>query len=190
MLPTLVHPKEVQSIAADPPRAVLIRAMGRVVSAGVDVQFFADMDPEDTVDFWRHALEIVERIETLPCPVVFAAHALTLTAAFEISLACDLIVAARSAKFGLVENVVALSPSMGGPARIAEPTTPPSGSYVPLPRRGWRWPIRCCPRWSDRSSAARTTRMRSQVSSRTARGTPRPCMASEGRGHRRGQAAL
>lgn len=108
------------ALAAEPPRALLIRARGRVVSAGVDVQFFDEMDPEETVSFWRHALEIITRVETLPCPVVFAAHALTLTAAFELALACDIIVAARSAKFGLTENVVALSPSMGGPARIAE----------------------------------------------------------------------
>src|SRR3546814_11286619 len=33
-------------LVADPPRAVLIRATGRVVSAGVDVQFFADRSEE------------------------------------------------------------------------------------------------------------------------------------------------
>src|SRR3546814_15604207 len=46
-------------LVADPPRAVLIRATGRVVSAGVDVQFFADMAHEDTIAFWRHALDTV-----------------------------------------------------------------------------------------------------------------------------------
>jgi enoyl-CoA hydratase len=52
--------------------------------------------------------------------VVFAAHGLTLTAAFEIALGCDIILAAPRAKFGLVENVVGLTPSMGGPQRLAE----------------------------------------------------------------------
>ena len=56
----------------------------------------------------------------MPCPVVFAAHALTLTAAFEIALACDPILATPNAKFGLVERVVGLTPSMGGPQRLAE----------------------------------------------------------------------
>ena len=50
----------------------------------------------------------------------YAAHGLTLTAAFEISLACDIILAAPKAKFGLVETVVGLTPSMGGPQRLAE----------------------------------------------------------------------
>ena len=63
---------------------------------------------------------MVDRIEALPVPVIFAAHGLTLTAAFELSLACDLIIASQSAKFGLVEIVVGLTPSMGGPQRLAE----------------------------------------------------------------------
>jgi enoyl-CoA hydratase/carnithine racemase len=37
-----------------------------------------------------------------------------------LALGCDLILAARSAKFGLVEKVVGLTPSMGGTQRLAE----------------------------------------------------------------------
>jgi enoyl-CoA hydratase/carnithine racemase len=51
---------------------------------------------------------------------VFAAHGLCLTWAFEFALACDLILAAESAKFGLVEIVVGLTPAMGGTQRLAE----------------------------------------------------------------------
>src|ERR1700754_4235796 len=63
---------------------------------------------------------MVDALERLPAPVVFAAHALTLTAAFEIALGCDLIVAAPRAKFGLVEKVVGLAPSMGATQGLAE----------------------------------------------------------------------
>ena len=42
------------------------------------------------------------------------------TAAFELALACDLIVAAESASFGLVEATVGLTPAMGGTQRLAE----------------------------------------------------------------------
>ncbi len=55
---------------------------------------------------------------------MFAAHALCLTAAFELALACDLLLAAESARFGLVEIVVGLTPSMGGPQRLAERAGP------------------------------------------------------------------
>ncbi len=110
----------VEDVRADPPRALLIRAEGKVVSGGVNVQEFSGLTPASASGLWRDLLGLVDRVEALPFPVVFAAHGLTLTAAFELSLACDLIIAAESAKFGLVEIVVGLTPSMGGPQRLAE----------------------------------------------------------------------
>ena len=112
--------KTVDDLAGDPPRAVLFRAEGRAVSGGVDVHEFAGVTPEQGSELWSELLAVVDKVELLPAPVVFAAHALTLTAAFELALACDLIVAARSAQFGLVERVVGLTPSMGGTQRLAE----------------------------------------------------------------------
>jgi enoyl-CoA hydratase len=110
----------IDQVAAEPPRALLIRAEGRAVSGGVDVHVFAGLSPEQGRALWDELLLMIEKVEELPAPVVFAAHALTLTAAFELSLACDLIVASPKAKFGLVEKVVGLTPSMGGTQRLAE----------------------------------------------------------------------
>jgi enoyl-CoA hydratase len=110
----------VGDLAADPPRGLLLRAEGRVVSGGVDVSVFDGLSPQDAAALWRELLELVQTVEELPLPTVFAAHALTLTAAFELALACDLLVATPSARFGLVERVVGLTPSMGGPQRLAE----------------------------------------------------------------------
>jgi enoyl-CoA hydratase len=110
----------VAAVEADPPRALLFRAEGRAVSGGVDVHEFDGLTPEEGSRLWGELIGLVERVEALPLPVVFAAHALTLTAAFELALGCDLIVAARSARFGLVEKVVGLTPSMGGTQRLAE----------------------------------------------------------------------
>ena len=110
----------VLGLVDEPPRAVLIRAAGRAVSGGVDVNVFDGLTPEQGSELWTGLLQMIDGLEELPCPVVFAAHALTLTAAFEVALACDLIVATPSAKFGLVEKVVGLTPSMGGTQRLAE----------------------------------------------------------------------
>jgi enoyl-CoA hydratase/carnithine racemase len=109
-----------RDLAAEPPRALLVRAEGRAVSAGVDVEVFSGLTPETGRALWVELLEMIETVEELPAPVVFAAHALTLTAAFELALACDLIVASPAASFGLVEKVVGLTPSMGGTQRLAE----------------------------------------------------------------------
>jgi enoyl-CoA hydratase len=110
----------VGALEEDLPRGLLVRAEGRAVSGGVDVKEFEGLDAVLGGELWDRLLSLVDRVESLPVPTVFAAHALTLTAAFELSLACDLIVAARSARFGLVERVVGLTPSMGGTQRLAE----------------------------------------------------------------------
>lgn len=110
----------VGAVEEDLPRTLLIRAEGRAVSGGVNVAEFDGLTPERASALWDQLIGLVERVERLPLPVVFAAHALTLTAAFELALGCDLILAARSARFGLVEKVVGLTPSMGGTQRLAE----------------------------------------------------------------------
>lgn len=114
----------VDELAADPPRGVLIQAEGRVVSGGVDVHEFDGLTPQQAGALWTELLEMIHVIEELPLPTVFAAHALCLTAAFEVSLACDLLLAAESARFGLVETVVGLTPAMGGTQRLAERAGP------------------------------------------------------------------
>jgi enoyl-CoA hydratase len=114
----------VDDVAADPPRGLLVRAEGRAVSGGVDVHVFDGLAVDDAAAMWRDLLDLVHVVEELPLPTVFAAHALCLTAAFELSLACDLLLAAESARFGLVETVVGLTPAMGGTQRLAERAGP------------------------------------------------------------------
>ena len=106
-------------VGRERPRGLLLRADGRVWTGGVDVKLFQDLDPESGGELWRRGFELVHAIEDLPFPVVFAAHALCLTWGLEIALACDLLVAAEGAMFGLVEIRVGLTPSMGGPQRLA-----------------------------------------------------------------------
>jgi enoyl-CoA hydratase/carnithine racemase len=115
----------IDKVAADPPRGLLIRAEGKVVSGGVDVgKVFDGMSAQRGGELWDELLAVIQKVEELPLPTVFAAHGLCLTAAFEIALACDILLASERAKFGLVEIVVGLTPSMGGPQRLAERAGP------------------------------------------------------------------
>ncbi|MVU81989.1 enoyl-CoA hydratase/isomerase family protein [Nocardia sp. ET3-3] len=112
---------DLEELSENPPRALLIRADGKLVSGGVDVHVFDGLSEQEGAQLWQTLFaRIIHPIEALPCPVIFSAHSLTLTAAFEMALACDIILAAPKAKFGLVETVVGLTPSMGGPQRLAE----------------------------------------------------------------------
>jgi enoyl-CoA hydratase/carnithine racemase len=111
----------IAALQADVPRAVLFRAEGRVVSGGVDVSMFAALSgPREAAATFAGLVAVARRVDALPCPTVFAAHGLCLTWAFELALACDLILAAESASFGLVEKVIGLTPAMGGTQRLAE----------------------------------------------------------------------
>jgi enoyl-CoA hydratase/carnithine racemase len=135
----------------DRARAVLVEARGKVVSAGVDVhEFDAIAQSPDAVarasTLWRRLLRVGHTLEDLPVPTVFAAHGLTLTAAFEIALACDLLLAAERASFGLIEVVVGLTPSMGGPQRLAERAGPARAKELVL--TGERYPAAVLAQWN------------------------------------------
>lgn len=136
---------------SDRVRAVLFEARGKVVSAGVDVTFFRDIaeGPDPTRrggELWARLLQVGQAIEDLPAPTVYAAHGLTLTAAFEISLCCDILLAAEKASFGLVEIVVGLTPSMGGPQRLAERAGPARARELIF--TGERYPAAVLERWN------------------------------------------
>ncbi|AXT86413.1 enoyl-CoA hydratase [Aeromicrobium sp. A1-2] len=112
--------RALDEVVAAPPRALLIRAEGKIVSGGVDVsQFHARRTKADTQALYDRMLELPTRIDALPFPTIFAAHSLTLTWAFEVAVACDLILASEKARFGLVERVIGLTPTMGGTQRLA-----------------------------------------------------------------------
>jgi enoyl-CoA hydratase len=64
----------VAEVEADLPRALLIRAEGRVVSGRVNVKEFEGLTPARGAALWSDLLGLVDRIESLPLPVVFASR--------------------------------------------------------------------------------------------------------------------
>jgi enoyl-CoA hydratase len=110
----------VQRAADERPRGLLIRAEGKVFSAGVDVHVFEGLDEAGARALTERLLGITHALEDLPLPTLTVAHGLCLTAGLELALACDLLWAAEDARFGLVERVVGITPLMGGTQRMAE----------------------------------------------------------------------
>jgi enoyl-CoA hydratase len=105
-------------------RALIVRAEGQVFTAGVDVHVFDGLSSSDAREFAGRLIGLAHRVEDLPLPTIACVHGLCLTAGFELALACDMIWAAESARFGLVEIVVGVSPFMGGTQRVAERAGP------------------------------------------------------------------
>ncbi|MFI5028405.1 MAG: enoyl-CoA hydratase/isomerase family protein, partial [Solirubrobacterales bacterium] len=85
---------------------------------------FADIDPAEGGEMFAALVAGVRRLEALPIPTLALVHGLCLTAGLEVSLGCDLIWATNSARFGLVEAVVGLTPGAGGTQRVAERAGP------------------------------------------------------------------
>src|SRR5215203_4395637 len=106
-------------------RALVWRADGDIFTGGVDVNSFKRVQEEGSAsDSFGSLIPVVHRIEELPIPTLALVHGLCLTAGLEISLGCDMLWATESARFGLVEAVVGLTPGAGGTQRMAERAGP------------------------------------------------------------------
>jgi enoyl-CoA hydratase/carnithine racemase len=110
----------VDEAASAAPRALIVRAEGKVFTAGVDVGVFEGLDIPAADALTGSLLELAHTLEDMPFPTMAVVHGLCLTAGLEVSLACDLLWAAEGARFGLVEKVVGITPLMGGTQRMAE----------------------------------------------------------------------
>jgi enoyl-CoA hydratase/carnithine racemase len=108
-------------------RALVWRAEGEVFTGGADVNVFqqiVDAGGDRANLSFDPLLDAVRRLEALPIPTLAIVHGLCLTAGLEVSLGCDMIWASESARFGLVEAVVGLTPGAGGTQRMAERAGP------------------------------------------------------------------
>ncbi len=111
--------------ASDSPvRALIVRADGEIFTGGADVNAFDGLSTAAGDEFFMQLISITQSLEDLPIPTLAVAHSLCLTAGFELSLACDMFWAGESARFGLVEQVVGITPGMGGTQRLAERAGP------------------------------------------------------------------
>lgn len=99
-------------------RAVVVRSALRNFSAGADVQQFRHRGESPAGG--RDPLALLKAFEGLPLPIVASVNGVALGGGFEIALACDFIVAADSAKLGLVEATIGLQPSLGGVQRVIQ----------------------------------------------------------------------
>jgi len=105
-------------------RALVFRAEGKVFTGGVDVQIFEGLGAAEAESLAHDLLAVTRRVEEMPFPTISSVGGLCLTWGFELSLACDVILASDAAQFGLVERVVGITPFMGGVQRVAERAGP------------------------------------------------------------------
>jgi enoyl-CoA hydratase/carnithine racemase len=107
-----------------PLRALLVRADGKNFSGGADVAIFKGKTAKEARALFTRHLRTIADLEELPFPTIAAVQGACMAAGLELALACDLIWAATSARFGQVEASIGTTTLLGGVQRLAERAGP------------------------------------------------------------------
>jgi enoyl-CoA hydratase len=95
-------------------RVVVVHGAGRCFSVGGDIDDFGNIGGvADRRAYMREALGAFRALEELPKPVIAAVHGHALGGGCELTLACDIVVADETARFGTPESAVGLVPGFG-----------------------------------------------------------------------------
>lgn len=94
---------------------VVLRAAGRSFSAGNDLRAIQAGERAPSPHFQAETLDALER---LPQPVIAAVQGHCYTGALELALACDLLIAAESARFADTHGKFGMTPTWGMSQRL------------------------------------------------------------------------
>ena len=103
--------------------------------AGADI---AEYRGNKTAAFAAYQFEsrrVFDKLEALPQPTIAAVRGYALGGGFELALCCDMIIGAQSARFGLPEGLLGLSPGGGGTQRLTRAVGKPMASDIMLGAR-------------------------------------------------------
>src|SRR5690348_6889140 len=114
----------VSQASQHPIRALLVRADGKHFSGGADVAIFKGRTADEARLRFTSHLRTIADLEELPFPTIAAVQGACMAAGLELVLACDLIWAGSSARFGQVEASIGTTTLLGGVQRLAERAGP------------------------------------------------------------------
>lgn len=103
----------------DDVRAVVVYGGERLFAAGNDVAEMSEMSYADMVKATRGVSDAATAIAEIPKPTVAAVTGYALGGGCELTLACDIRIAADTATFGQPEVLLGIIPGAGGTQRLA-----------------------------------------------------------------------
>jgi enoyl-CoA hydratase len=95
---------------------IIITGSAKAFAAGADIK---EMASQSAIDMYvRDQFAVWDRLRKLKKPVIAATSGYVLGGGCELSMACDMIVAAESTKFGQPEIKIGIIPGAGGTQRL------------------------------------------------------------------------
>lgn len=98
--------------------ALLTGAGEKAFVAGADISEMRHMTAVQAMEFSLYGQGVLERIERLPQPVIGVINGYALGGGCELAMACDLLIAADTARFGQPEVNLGIIPGNGGTQRL------------------------------------------------------------------------
>jgi enoyl-CoA hydratase/carnithine racemase len=100
-------------------RVVILTGAGeRAFVAGADIAEYRGNRADAFAAYQFESRRVFDKLEALPQPTIAAIRGYALGGGFELALCCDLVVCAQSARLGLPEGLLGLSPGGGGSQRL------------------------------------------------------------------------
>ena len=96
--------------------AMLITGSERVFAAGADIKFMAGASAAEMRD--NGFVNLFEKLRQIRKPIIAAVSGFALGGGCELALACDMIMAAETARFGQPEVTIGVIPGGGGTQRL------------------------------------------------------------------------
>lgn len=104
----------------DDVKVIALTGEGRSFVAGADIGEMSDMTVIQARNFAKKAHEVFGKLEDSPKPSIAAVNGFALGGGCEIAMACDIRIAAASAKIGQPELGLGIIPGFGGTQRLTK----------------------------------------------------------------------
>jgi enoyl-CoA hydratase len=99
-------------------KVAILTGEGKAFIAGADISSMANMTPLEAKEFAELGHIMLNKIERSRIPFIVAVNGFALGAGCEILQACDIAIAAKSAKLGQPEINLGIHPGFGGTQRL------------------------------------------------------------------------